>query len=212
MRDTFVQTFNGRPLQVCQSEWESWNRVHGACQDLVSVTTNDQEFIAGMTVEFVFYDGVHFQRVNDETTWMASRDEQYDPDLTFEEAFFKINYDAKLTRIGPAEVGGIPATQYQFWSLDEALNEEVGGQAIYDLFLSNENRVLSDVFSARGSIAGLGDGTLAQTWVYSDFNAPIVVAPPPFEQVRFASMGAFYVADHAFSRGAHSMRTDLYSR
>ena len=68
MRDTFVQTFNSRPLQVCQSEWESWNRVHGACQDLVTVTTNDQEFIAGMTVEFVFYDGVHFQRVNDETT------------------------------------------------------------------------------------------------------------------------------------------------
>jgi len=47
------------------------------------------------------------------------------------------------------------------------------------------------VFSARGSIPGLGDGTLAQTWVYSDFDASIVVAPPAVEQVRFASMGMF---------------------
>ncbi|HEU5015738.1 MAG TPA: hypothetical protein VFT66_24655 [Roseiflexaceae bacterium] len=187
MRDTFIQTFNGQPLQVCQSEWESWNRVHGTCHDLVTATTTDQVLTAGMVVEFVFYDGVHFQRVNDETTWTASRDEQYDPDLTFEEAFFKISYNASLTQIGPDEVGNMPVTHYQYWSLDETLNKNVGGQAIYDLFLSNENRVLSDVFSARGSIPGLGDGTLAQTWVYSDFNAPIVVAPPPFERVQFTS-------------------------
>ncbi len=214
MRDTFVQTFNGQPLQVCQSEWESWNRVHGTCHDLVTATTTDQELTAGMVVEFVFYDGVHFQRVNDETTWIASRDEQYDPDLTFREAFFKINYDATFTQIGPAEVNNMPVTQYQFWSLDENLNTEVGGQAIYDLFLSNENRVLSDVFSARGSIPGLGDGTLAQTWVYSDFDAPIVVTPPPFEQVQFASasMDAFSIADHASNRGTTSVRASLYSR
>lgn len=212
MRDAFVQTFNVRPLQVCQSEWESWNRVHGVCQDLVTATTRDQELIAGMVVEFVFYDGVHFQRVNGEPTWMASRDEQYDPDLTFEEAFFKINYDATLTEIGPAEVGNMPATQYQFWSRDEALNKQVGGQAVYDLFLSRENRVLSDVFSARGSIPGLGDGMLAQTWVYSDFDAPIVVAPPPFEQVRFESMAAFHVAGGSMTRGALAVRARIHGR
>jgi hypothetical protein len=187
MRDTFVQTFNGRPLQVCQSEWESWNRVHGACRDLVTATTRDQELIAGLLVEFVFYDGTRYQRVNDEPTWTATRDERYDPDLTFAEAFFKVNYNAVLTRVGPANVGTIPTTQYQYWSVDQAFNKEVGGQAVYDLFLSAENRVVSDVFSARGSMAGLGDGTLEQRWVYTDFDAPIVVAPPAVDQVRFAS-------------------------
>ncbi len=191
MRDNFVQTFNGQALQVCQSEWESWNRVHGACRHLVTATTRDQELIAGLLVEFVFYDGTHYQRVNDEATWTASRDERYDPDLTLADAFFKVNYDAVLTRIGSTSVGNVPTTQYQYWSVDKTFNEKVGGQAVYDLFLSAENRVISDVFSARGSIPGLGDGTLAQTWVYSDFDASIVVAPPAVEQVRFASMGMF---------------------
>jgi len=185
MRDTFVETFNGRALQVCQSEWESWNRVHGACRDLATATTRDQTLVAGLLVEFVFYDGTHYQRANDEPTWTASRDERYDPDLKLSDAFFKVNYPAQLTRIGPAEVGGVPATQYQYWSTDEAFNKRVGGQAVYDLFLSAENRVLSDVFSARGSIAGLGDGTLAQTWTYADFDAPIAVAPPPADHVRW---------------------------
>jgi hypothetical protein len=188
VRDTFVQTFNRQPLQVCQSEWESWNRVHGACRDLVTATTRDQELLAGLLVEFVFYDGTHYQRVNGETTWTASRDERYDPDVTFAEAFFKVNYTAELTRIGPATVGSVATTQYQYWSLDQTFNEKVGGQAVYDLFLSAENRVVSDVFSARGSIPGLGAGTLEQRWVYSDFDAPIVVAPPAVDQVRFASI------------------------
>ena len=194
MRDSFVQTFNGHPLQVCQSEWESWNRVHGACRDLVTATIPDQALMAGLLVEFVFYDGTHYERVNDEATWTASRDERYDPDLTLADAFFKVNYDAVLTRIGPTNVGTIPTTQYQYWSLDKTFNAKVGGQAVYDLFLSAENRVISDVFSARGSIPGLGDGTLAQTWVYSDFDAPIVVAPPAVEQVRFANVGTHSAA------------------
>jgi len=194
MRDSFVQTFNGQALQVCQSEWESWNRVHGACRDLVTATTHDQALIAGLLVEFVFYDGTHYQRVNDEATWTASRDERYDPDLTLADAFFKVNYDAVLTPIGPANVGTIPTTQYQYWSLDKTFNAKVGGQAVYDLFLSAENRVISDVFSARGSIPGLGDGTLAQTWVYSDFDALIVVAPPAVEQVQFANVGTHSAA------------------
>src|SRR5262245_14743640 len=194
MRDSFVQTFNGQALQVCQSEWESWNRVHGACRDLVTATTRDQELIGGLLTEFVFYDGTHYQRVNDEATWTATRDERYDPDVTFAEAFFKVNYAAVLTRIGPATVGSIPTTQYQYWSLDQTFNEKVGGQAVYDLFLSAENRVVSDVFSARGNIPGLGDGTLEQRWVYSDFDALIVVAPPAVDQVRFASLSTHSVA------------------
>jgi hypothetical protein len=202
MRDSFIQTFNGRPLQVCQSEWESWNRVHGACRDLVTATTRDQALVAGMLVEFVFYDGTHYQRVNDEATWTASRDERYDPDVTLADAFFKVNYAAVLTRIGPAAVGNIPTTQYQYWSLDETVNEQAGGQAVYDLFLSAENRVVSDVFSARGDIPGLGEGALARTWVYTDFDAPIVVAPPDVGQVRFASASLFSSSSSRLSFGA----------
>src|SRR6266508_5561060 len=201
MRDNFVQTFNAQALQVCQSEWESWNRVHGACRHLVTATTRDQELIAGMLVEFVFYDGTHYQRVNDEATWTASRDERYDPDLTFADAFFKVNYAAVLTRIGPANIGNIPTTQYQYWSLDKTFNEKVGGQAVYDLFLSAENYVISDVFSARGNIPGLGDGTLAQTWIYSDFDAPIAIAPPAAGQVRAASVGMVSISDLSLSFG-----------
>ncbi len=201
VRDTFIQTFNGRPLQVCQSEWESWNRVHGACRDLVTATTRDQELIAGILVEFVFYDGVHYQRVNDEVTWTASHDERYDPDLALTDMFFKVNYAAVLTRIGPANIGNIPTTQYQYWSLDKTFNEKVGGQAVYDLFLSAENYVISDVFSARGNIPGLGDGTLAQTWIYSDFDAPIVIAPPAAGQVRAASVGMVSISDLSLSFG-----------
>jgi hypothetical protein len=201
VRDTFIQTFNGRPLQVCQSEWESWNRVHGACRDLVTATTRDQELIAGILVEFVFYDGVHYQRVNDEVTWTANRDERYDPDLALADAFFKVNYAAVLTRIGPANIGNIPTIQYQYWSLDKSFNEKVGGQAVYDLFLSAENYVISDVFSARGNIPGLGNGTMAQTWIYSDFDAPIVIAPPAAGQVRAASVGMVSILDPSLSFG-----------
>jgi hypothetical protein len=202
MRDSFVQTFNGHPLQVCQSEWESWNRVHGACRDLVTATTHDQELIAGLLVEFIFYDGTHYERVNDEATWTASRDERYDPDLALADAFFKVNYDAVLTRIGSINVGNIPTTQYQYWSLDKTFNEKVGGQAVYDLFLSAENRVISDVFSARGRVSGLGDGTLAQTWVYADYDAPIVIAPPAAGQVRAMSVGTFSISGLGLSFGA----------
>jgi hypothetical protein len=184
MRENFVQTFNGRPLQVCQSDWESWNRVHGACRDLVTATTRDQELTEGMLVEFVFYDGTHYQRVNDETTWTTMHDERYDPDLALADALFKVNYDATLTRIGPANVGTAATTHYQYWARDKTFNKKVGGQAVYDLFLSAENRVVSDVFSARGSIPGFGEGALEQSWVYADYDAAIVVAPPAAGQVR----------------------------
>lgn len=193
MRDNFVATFNGRPLQVCQSEWESWNRVHGACRDLVTAAMPDQTLVAGALVEFVFYDGVHYQRADEETLWTVSRDEQYDPDLTFADALFRVKYDAVLTRIGDASVGGAPATHYQYWSVDKAFNQQNGGLAVYDLFLSLDNRVVSDVFSARGRIAGLGEGTLARTWVYSDFDAPITVAPPAADKVQAPSASSLSI-------------------
>jgi hypothetical protein len=178
VRESFVQTFNGQPLQVCQSEWESWNRMHGVCRDLVTATTHDQQLTGGTLVEFVYYDGKRYQRLNDQTNWTVARDERYDPDLTLADALFKVDYPAVLTQVGPASVGDVPATQYQYWSTDKTFNEQAGGQVVYDLFLSPENRVVSDVYSVRGSISGLGDGTLAQTWVYSDFDAPIVVGKP----------------------------------
>jgi len=89
------------------------------------------------------------------------------------------------------------ATLQQAWDrlgAPDGMLAVIGGTAVYDLFLSAENRVISDVFSARGSIPGLGDGTLAQTWVYSDFDALIVVAPPAVEQVQFANVGTHSAA------------------
>ena len=165
MRDSFVQTFNGHPLQVCQSEWESRNRVHGACRDLVTATTPDQALIAGLLVEFVFYDGTHYQRVNDaDLDGIARRALRPRPDTRRRVLQGQLRCSAHAN--WPDQCRNHPTTQYQYWSLDKTFNEKVGGQAVYDLFLSAENRVISDVFSARGRIPGLGC-TLAQTWVYS---------------------------------------------
>lgn len=178
VRDRFVQTFNGQPLQVCASEWESWNRVHGVCNDLVSRDWPQQSLVAGRVVEFVVYDGIGYERIDDATTWSTQLDPLFDPDLTLTDALFTVSRSARLSRVGPAVVDGTAATQYQYWLLDADLNAQAGGQAVYVLFVSEEGYMLKSQFSSRGTIAGLGTGELAEIWQYTDFNVPIVVTPP----------------------------------
>lgn len=187
LRHNFVFAFNGRPLQVCQAEWESWNRSHGTCRDLVTVP--EWDLIENYVREVVRYDGTAYIRDNDETVWTALPDEQYAPDVMLNDALYSVNFAATLSQIGTVDINGIPTIQYQYWSLDEALNELAGGQVVYDLFISAENRVIKDQISARGTILGLGDGELSSIWLYSDFDTAITVSPPPAELVQAADPG-----------------------
>jgi hypothetical protein len=186
VRDRYVTTFNGMPLRVCQTEWAAWSRAHGACRDLLTLDLPDRQLRAGRLVEFVVYDGMRYERLDDDTLWTASPDEDFDPDRSLNDALFRAVYVATLTEVGAAEVDGIAATQYQYWSHDETLNELSGGQGVFDIFLAADNRVVKSQFSARGKIAGLGHGELADIWVYSDHNMPLDIAPPPAELVRSA--------------------------
>jgi hypothetical protein len=184
VRDQYVATFNGAPLRVCQTEWAAWSRAHGACRDLVTLDLPDRQLQAGRLVEFVVYDGIRYERVDADSMWTSTPDEDFDPDRSLNDALFRAIYSATLTQVGLAEVGGARATQYQYWSHDEVLNELSGGQGVFDIFLAADNRVLKSQFSARGEIAGLGRGELADIWVYSDHNSAIEIAPPPAELVR----------------------------
>jgi hypothetical protein len=184
VRDRYVMSFNGQPLRVCQTEWASWSRAHGACHDLVTLELPGDRLVAGHQVEFVYYDGVRYERADAETTWTAAPDPDFDPDRTLNDALFRVTYAAVLTDIGMADVDGVAATQYQYWSYDKRLNAQSGGQAVFDLFITPDNRVVKSQFSARGTIAGLGEGELADIWVFTDHNGSIAVAPPPPDQVR----------------------------
>lgn len=94
-----------------------------------------------------------------------------------------MSYPAALTHIGQTDVDGSSTTQFQYWSLDRAYNERVGGQVVYDLFLTAEGNVRKAQLSYRGTLS-LGQGELDGIYVYRDFNAPITVSPPPAELVK----------------------------
>jgi hypothetical protein len=183
-RDRYVMVFNGSPLRVCQTEWASWSRAHGVCRDLVTLDLPDRQLLAGHLVEFVVYDGIRYERADDSTTWMSMPDPDFDPDRSLNDAMFHVIYTATLTAIGTATVEGETTTQYQYWSHDESLNELSGGPAVFDLFVAPDNHVVKSQFSARGQIAGLGAGELADIWVFTHQNTEIAVAPPPPEQVQ----------------------------
>lgn len=178
VRDTTLLLFDGRPLQVCQREWQSWNRVHGACQDLATATLYGQQLIRGTTVEFVLFDGVRYERVNEQTAWSATADERFMADRDLGDALFRIAEEAQVTRVGAAELGGAATTHYQYWVLDEARNEAAGGQVVYDQFVTAAGHVAQSQTHVRGAIPGLGDGALTEIRSFSDFNGPIVVVAP----------------------------------
>jgi len=184
VRDRYVMVFDGSPLRVCKTEWEAWSRAHGVCRDLVTLDLPGRRLLAGHLVEFVVYDGIRYERADDATAWVSMPDPDFDPDRSLNDAMFHVIYTATLTAIGTADTDGAATTQYQYWSHDESLNELSGGQAVFDLFVAPDNRVVKSQFSARGEIAGLGRGELADIWVLRDQNAEIAVAPPPPEQVQ----------------------------
>lgn len=179
VRDTALLSFNGRPIQVCEREWASYNRVHGVCQDLATATVYDQRFIQGTLVEFVLFDGVRYERLNEQTAWSAGPDVGFAPDRDLAEALFLVAERAQLTLLPEAQVGGAPAAHYQYWVLDEARAAAAGGQVVYDRFVSPQGFVVQSQTSVRGSVPGLGAGELVEIRSFRDFNGPIEVAPPP---------------------------------
>jgi hypothetical protein len=178
VRDTALISFDGRPLQVCSREWQSWNRVHGVCHDLATATVYDQRFVQGTVVEFVLFDGTRYERVNGQAEWSARPDEGFAPDQDLADALFLVAERAQLTRLPDAQVGGAPAAHYQYWVLDEARNAAAGGQVVYDRFVSPDGYVLQSQSRVQGDVPGLGAGALVELRSFTDFNAPIVVSAP----------------------------------
>ncbi len=184
VRWDFVTTFNGRPLSICQEAYESYNRGHAVCHQLVTIAISEYglSLVAGQIDEIVLYDTRFYQRKNDETSWTVSPNPIYNPNATLRD-LYTVGFAAALTRIGTIDVEGTSTTQYQYWSLDPDFNAGAGGQAVYDLFLTPEGRVRKAQLSYRGNLS-LGTGELQGIYVYRDFNAPITVGPPPANLVK----------------------------
>ncbi len=182
VHEDYLLTFNGVALMTCQRDWASWNRMHGTCEALATVTLPWDDLIAGAVREFVFYDGTIYQRFDQDTTWFTSPDPAYNPNMPLSEGLFGVNFAATLAMVGPTDVNGVAAMQYQYWASDAAYNQANGGQVVYDLFMTADGLVLKDQFNRRGSFAGLGSGELSEIYVYSQFNADITVSPPPTAQ------------------------------
>ncbi len=184
VRWDFVTTFNGKPLSICKEEYESYNRGHAVCHQLVTIAIPEYglNLVAGQVDEVVLYDTKFYQRKNDETTWTVSPNPIYSPNATLRD-LYTVGFDAALTQIGPVDVDGVGTTQFQYWSLDSALNKGAGGQAVYDLFITADGRVRKAQLSYRGTLS-LGKGELQGIYVYHDFNAPITVGPPPAASIK----------------------------
>lgn len=178
VRETTLTSFNGRALQVCQREWQSWNRVHGVCHDLATATLYDQSFVQGTVVEFVLFDGTRYERVNEQTVWSTRPDEGFAPDQDLGAGLFHIAEGAQVTRLADAALGGAPAAHYQYWVLDKARNAIAGGQVVYDQFVSAQGFVVQSQTRVLGDVPGAGAGELVELRGYSDFNAPLVVSAP----------------------------------
>ena len=184
VRWDFVTTFNGQPLSVCKEEYESYNRGHAVCHQLVTMALPEYglNLVAGQVDEVVLYDKMFYQRKNDETTWTASPNPIYSPDATLRD-LYTVGYAAALTKIGQIDVDGTSTTQFQYWSLDSKFNQRAGGQAVYDLFVTADGYVRKAQLSYRGHLS-LGQGELHGIYVYKDFNAPIKVGPPPADAIK----------------------------
>lgn len=178
VRDNVLLSFSGRPLQVCTREWQSWNRVHGVCRDLATATIYGERLIAGTVVEFVLFDGMRYERINDQQIWTAAPDADFAPELTLNEAFFSIIEPAIITRLGSVTIDGTPTDHYQFWVTDELRNELAGGQLIYDQFISPAGYVLRSTITVRGLIPGLGEGELVELRSFTGINEPVIITPP----------------------------------
>lgn len=186
-------TFNDIPMGVCRENVAGANRRHGVCQDQMTLAEGPipgvPPLIAGKTIEYIFYDGTGYDRVNDETTWTATPVEGYDPDLTLLQCCFTFYPPAIITRIGAIDFQGTPTTHYQWWTTDKEANAAHGGLMVYDQFVTADGRVLADQLHSRGTFPILGTGQVSLRWTYHDINTPLTVSPPPADRVRVASIG-----------------------
>jgi hypothetical protein len=200
LRAKAVFVLNNRALFVTHAQGSGYNRVHFTFRALETFVDPDLdlELTAGDVFEVVVFDETEYVRVNEETTWMSYPNEGYDPDARLEEELF-LNYiseavgdDYTLTTVGRIDVEGTPTTQYQFYSLDESLRAQFGGgELVYDLFISDDGRVIKESNTVRGgSTASSGSIDGGYLGVYYDHNTPISVAPPPADQVQPGTMGA----------------------
>jgi hypothetical protein len=192
VRARFIGTFNGQPLVVGQIEYASANRAHGVYRWLARVNLPERglDFQAGDLIEFVAYDGAFYVRMNADTTWVSFPDDRYHPAWALNDQLFLHNghgdptdHKTVLTKLDTVDVDGTATTHYQYWFRDGAVNNANGGQAVYDLFVAADGRVLKDQFNARGTHS-IGKGEIADIATYYDFNSPIMVGPPQADRVR----------------------------
>jgi hypothetical protein len=209
VRLNYVNTFNGEPGIVCQEELSSQPgySYHGTCHELVTAQLPelDIDLVAGRITEYIYVNGVYYERVGDATSWTAWTDPDYNAGLTLNDALFAgyLYPDGSvITDLGPVTVDGTQATQYQFWSTDSELNELSGGQFVYDVFVTGAGMVVKDQVSQRGSFDMLGEGELAMVWTYSNFNGPVSIAAPPASQVQMGAAASALSPGPILSRAA----------
>lgn len=181
-RDRSVTTLNGTPVGVCETRWESANRYHQTCRDLVTATLPLQgglTYVAGNTYDFIYYDGTVYFRENAETRWDVTNDPTYSPDdtiLSLVAGSLGLGAPNTGTVVGTATVAGVQTVQLQFW-----LNDLIdGGRVVADLFIDQNGLVRSYASSYRT------DNLNYQTIVtLQDLNTPITIAAPDAQSVNW---------------------------
>jgi hypothetical protein len=196
MRHEYVIVFEGIAGEVCTVDWESAQRTHGACNQLVTVPAAG--LVAGRVIEFISYDGTYYERIDAGTTWTSYPVEGYDPAATINETYFgwvtpgtELDDIARtVTNLGAEQVRGAEATHYQIWVEDAAFNAEAGGQVVYDIWVDGAGLPVKDqVNTLDYTLEGFGTGRLESIWTYWNLNTPVTVSVPPAAQVVPGEMG-----------------------
>ncbi len=109
LRANFVSTVNKIPVRVCQEQWATATRMHGTCNHLVTLNIPELQIEqrAGDTVEYVFFDGMYYERRNDDPLWDALSDPNYRADATLNAVLFndgQFPAAGVLTEIGQTTV------------------------------------------------------------------------------------------------------------
>lgn len=209
----YVAVFRGVPLVVRHEVWESAQRVHGTVIELV--TYEEVGLVAGRTTEYIFYEGIYYERVGQETTWRTYPEADYDPSKTINQLIFAwvtpgtelYERDHSTTNLGSEEVRGVATTHYQLWVQDAAYNAAEGGQYVYDIWVTPEGVPMKDQISVMDlTVEGIGTGRLENTWVYDAHNTPMTVSRPPAAQVMAGATGEIGAA------GVHLLVPTLTNR
>lgn len=194
---------NGQAAEVCRGEFETYNRHHVTCRQLINFDDGTNSLEAGVIFQDVFYDGTRYQRQNDNTIWFAFPVENYDPNMTINEGIDALavltpgtpqnRWPHQAVSLGSTTVNGVPATHYQVWITDERIQQSVNGQFVYDYFLGAGNLPVQSQDHLRliDPETGSATPTSRSSFIhgYWDVNTPIEVAPPPADLVRTAEVG-----------------------